>query len=157
KQAECDTPDIIFTLSGGLPTGEKQALNSVFQGGLGTGFASLNGQLLFVHTYDPVIVYYGVGYNHYFPGDLSGVPFHLGDIASYQLGVGFAANDRVVLSASFLGAYVSKAKLDHVPIVDSQQEPMRMRFAVTINRRCKIIEPFAEIGASYSYPAARFG
>jgi hypothetical protein len=73
------------------------------------------------------------------------------------MGVGFSANDRVTLSAGFLGAYVSPSKLNHATLQGSWQEPMRMRFAVTVQRNCKIIEPFAEVGMTYGYPASRIG
>ncbi len=157
KQGCENQPDIVVTLSGGMPTGEKAALTDVFQGGLGTGFASMGAQVLFIHTYDPVVVFYGTGYNYYFAGHLQGTPVQLGSQVIYQLGVGFAANDRVTLSCSYLGSYITPVKINGLSVPDSQQEPIRLRFAVTCLRNHHIVEPFAEVGTTYSSPATRSG
>ncbi len=72
-------PDVVFTLSGGLPTGEKSLLSNATTGGLGTGYGSLGGQLIMIHTYDPFVFYWGGGCNFYFEGNIDGTPVKLGD------------------------------------------------------------------------------
>ena len=150
-------PDIVFTLSAGLPTGEKSALTNIFQGGLGTGFPSLAAQCLFIHTYDPVVVFWGGGYNHYFSGKIDNTPIQLGDQIMFQLGTGYSLNDRVTISTAFIGMYIDQVRLDGSNVPDSQQEPIRMRFATTTLRNSRIVEPFAEIGTTSTSPAFRFG
>ncbi len=105
-------PDIILTAVGTLPTGEGFIPVSVLQGGLGNGVGALGGQVLFVHTYDPVVVFWGAGYRHYFEKTFSGINVQLGEEFTYQLGVGFAVNDRVTLSTSFLGAYNTETEFN---------------------------------------------
>jgi hypothetical protein len=150
-------PDVVFTLSGGLGTGEKSVLSNATQGGLGSGFGSLGGQLTFIHTYDPFVVYWGGGYNHYFAGHIEGIPVQLGDQFSYQLGTGFAINDRVTLSSGLIGAYILGTEVNDRLIKNTQQEPLRFRSAVTLLRNKKIIEPFVEIGLTQTSPAFRTG
>lgn len=150
-------PDCIVTFNAGLPTGEKSLLTNAFTGGLGTGFASLGGQIMFIHTYDPVAVFWGLGYNYYLGGDIQGVAVRLGDQFSYQFGVGYAINDRVTFSTSFTGAYVNPTSVSDAWVPNTQQEPYRLRAAVTIQRRCRIVEPFVEAGLTNTSPGVRTG
>jgi hypothetical protein len=53
--------------------------------------------------------------------------------------------------------YIDQVRVNHASIPDSQQEPIRMRFAVTTVRNSKIIEPFAELGTTSTSPAFRIG
>lgn len=154
---ECGSPDVIATLSGGLPTGETSLVTSTLNGGLGTGFGSLAWQLLFVHTYDPVVVYWGFGHRHYFEDTINNVVVQPGEELTYQLGVGFAVNDRVTLSTAYLGSYVTEAEFDGDPLDGSDYEPSRLRFALTALRNCRIVEPFVELGTSNRVPFSRVG
>lgn len=157
RRGRQNLPDVVFTFSGGLPTGEKSVLSNATQGGLGTGFGSLAGQLVFIHTYDPFVLYWGGGYNHYFAGHIEGTPVQLGDQFSYQLGTGFAINDRVTLSSGLIGSYILGTTVNGQLIKNTQQEPLRFRSAVTLLRCKKIIEPFVEIGLTETSPAFRTG
>ena len=151
------TPDIILTGSATLPTGEGFFPSSIFFGGLGNGVPGLAGQFLVVHTYDPVVVFWGAGYKHNFQKRIQGIDVQFGEEFSYQLGAGFAANERVTLSAAFLGNYITESKFNGQNIPGTTLEPMRMRFSVTAFRNCRIVEPFAEIGMTYRAPASRIG
>lgn len=154
---ECGSPDVIATLSTGLPTGETSLVTSTLDGGLGTGFTSLAWNLLFVHTYDPVVVYWGFGHRHYFQETIGGVQVQPGEELSYQLGVGFAVNDRVTLSTAYLGSYVTAAEFNGDVLDGSDYEPSRIRFALTALRNCRIVEPFVEVGTSNRVPLSRVG
>ena len=55
----------------------------------------------------------------------------------------------MTLGAGFLGAFVTETKVNDIGIPGTTQEPMRMRFAVTASRNCRIVEPFAEIGMTF--------
>jgi hypothetical protein len=150
-------PDVIFTGSVGLPTGEQSLVIAPLDGGLGTGFTSLSWQLLFIHTYDPVVVYWGFGHRHYFADTVSGIRVQPGEELTYQLGCGFAVNDRVTLSTAFLGSYVTQSEFDGDALLGSEAEPSRVRFALTALRNCRIVEPFVEIGTSSRAPQSRVG
>ena len=99
------------------------------------GFWALSGQLLFVNRYDPIIAFYGVGFRHLFEREFAGLSFQPGEQLSYQFGVGFAVNDRVTLSATFLGFFISDTLLDACRLEGSNVEPMSLRFAMTVARR----------------------
>lgn len=149
---ECD-PDII--LSGGItiPVAEAFSGSSTLVGGLGNGVWAANVSALAVHTYDPMVVYYGLGYRYQFEREFNGTPIHLGQQISYQLGTGFAVNDKITLGAAFLGFFVTETRIDDVGVPGSQFEPLRMRFSMTAWHNCKIVEPFAEIPMTDESPA----
>ena len=105
-----------------------------------------------IHTYDPVVVFWGGGYRYLFEEDFLDAQIRLGQQISYQLGVGFAVNERVTLSTSLLGLYVTETELNGVGIPGSMHDPIRMRFSLTSWRNCRIVEPFAEIGMTDTAP-----
>jgi len=156
---EGESPDVIATLGFTAPTGKFSAplFGLVPGSNLGQGFWAMNGQLLFIHQYDPIVVFYGGGYRHLFEREFNGVLFSPGEQISYQLGVGFAVNDRVTLSTALLGFYITDTKLEHINIPGTNIEPISMRFAATIARNCRIIEPYATIGMTDYAPAVTLG
>lgn len=154
-----DRPDILATLAMTLPTGNFNApVASVVPGSaLGQGFWAISAQLLCINRYDPIIVYYGVGYRHLYERTFNGALFAPGEQISYQMGVGFAVNDRVTLSTTFQGFYISDILIDRSDFPGTNVEPMSLRFAATIVRRDRIIEPFALIGMTDFAPNASLG
>ena len=66
-------------------------------------------------------------------------------------------NEWVTLSTSFAGAYISELYVDNDRVEGTIREPLRLRFAVTINAPDKVIEPFTEIGMTDDTVDARFG
>jgi hypothetical protein len=76
-----------------------------------------------------------------------------GEEITYQLGVGFAVNERVTLSSALQGAFITETKIEGERIEGSILEPIRMRFAATISRNCRIVEPFAEIAMTDDAPS----
>lgn len=154
-----DCPDVILTLGFTAPSGRfSPPLFSVVPGtNLGQGFWAAQSNLLFVNRYDPIIVFYGLGYRHLFQRDFGGISFQAGEQLSYQLGVGFSVNDRVTLSTALLGFYISQAKQAGSTIPGSNLEPVSLRFAATISRRGHLLEPFAIIGATQAAPAFSLG
>jgi hypothetical protein len=157
--AKEDYPDVIATLACTAPTGNYSApVNTLVPGAaLGQGFWALSGQLLMIHRYDPVIVFYGGGYRHLFERSFGGTPFAAGEQINYLTGVGFSINDRVTFSAALQGLYVCNTRVDRATVRGSNLEPISLRFATTISRRCKIFEPFVSIGMTQSAPAASMG
>lgn len=152
-------PDVIGTIGATAPTGQFNApiFGTVPGSALGQGFWAYNAQLLAIHRYDPVIVFYGGGYRHLFERAFEGIEVQPGDQANYMLGVGFSINDRVTLSTTFQGFYLTNTSVDNEVIRGSNLEPLTMRFAATIVRNCRIIEPFCVIGMTDSAPRANVG
>jgi hypothetical protein len=141
-------PDVIVTTGFTAPTGEGSyvAGNVVTPNSqLGEGVWALNANVLIVHTIDPVVVFYGGGYNHRFDDRQQGILVNPGEEIDYQLGVGFAVNPRITLSSSLQGVYLTEYELNGDSVEGSTFEPIRMRFAVTASHRCRIVEPFAEV------------
>ena len=159
-QGCANDPDVILTTGVTIPTSEATLLSGVLgtpTTNLGQGYWAAYWNLLFVHAYDPCVVFYGFGSRHQFEQEVDGFNVLPGGQYSYQLGVGFSVNERITLSTAFLGAYISEAYVNDIRVQGSIQEPMVMRFAVTIAQPCKIVEPFAEIGMTDDAPAARIG
>ncbi len=158
-KGEDQLPDVIGTFGFTAPTGKFSApIFGVVPGSnLGQGFWALSGQLLFIHTYDPIIVFYGGGYRHLFERTFQGFVFTPGEQINYQFGVGFAVNDRITLSTAFQGFYLTTNSLDHVTTRGTNLEPLSLRFAATIARNCRILEPFVQIGLTDSAPNANVG
>jgi len=158
-KSEDQLPDVIATMDFTAPTGvfDTPIFGQVPGSNLGQGFWAMSGSLLFVHRYDPVIVFYGGGIRHLFEREFDGVLFSPGEQILYQFGLGFSVNDRVTLSTAFQGFYITNTRLDNETIDGTNLEPISLRFAATIARNCRIIEPFVAIGATHSAPAANFG
>lgn len=155
---EC-SPDVIVTLAGTIPTSDNisplQSLSP--ETSLGAGYWAFSADLLFIQTYDPLMIFYGLGYQHLFEDEFDGIAVQPGEQLSYRLGVGFAVNENVTLSTSFLGYYITDTYVQNVRVEGSTLEPARLRFSATIAKGHKIVEPFAEIGMTESAPAMRVG
>lgn len=152
-------PELVGTLGVTAPTGDA-GLSTAFltpEATLGEGFWGFTGSLLWVRSYDPVILFYGVGANLRLDAELSGVDVDPGERFLYQLGVGFAVNRHVTLSTAFLGSYWVEDRFDGVRVPGGVREPLRLRFAATIGKSCRIVEPFAEIGMTEDAPSSRIG
>jgi hypothetical protein len=156
---EDQCPDVIGTVGFTAPTGQFNApvFGLVPGSNLGQGYWAYNTQLLFIHRYDPVILFYGGGYRHLWERPFDGVLIRPGEQANYMMGVGFSVNDRVTLSTTFQGYYLTNTFIDGEEIAGSNLEPMTLRFAATIVRNCRILEPFVTIGMTDAAPRANLG
>ncbi len=156
-------PDVIFTMSMTAPTGPANlpVTPTIPNATLGQGYWAVQASLLFIQVMDPLVVFYGAGFNHRFDATFTNQlgSFHVdpGEIFIYQFGLGFSVNESVSLSTSFLGQYITENEINDVRVYGSILEPMRMRFAATFSQPCKIVEPFAEIGMTRDASAARIG
>lgn len=124
---------------------------------LGQGFWAVGSDVLFINRYDPIVCYWGGGYRHLFARNFENVLFQPGEQFFYQFGVGFAVNDRVTLSTTLLGNYLTEIRVNNMVAQGSNLDPISLRFAITIARQRRIIEPFALIGATTSAPQAWIG
>ena len=150
-------PDVLGNLSFSAPTGPSSFALALSTPGssLGDGYWSVTAGLTFIHTYDPVVLFYGFGYRHRFTNTFNnGVTVNPGKQIFYRLGTGFAVSPRVTFSASFLGSYITENVINGVRVRGDIQEPMYLRLAATISRDQKAkghksaqtIEPFVNFG-----------
>ncbi len=160
------SPDIVATFGLTAPTGKGTALMGILQSPemtLGQGFWGAYWNLIFIHQCDPVILFYGFGSRHYLARDIEDIHGQMitgkpGDQYTYQMGVGFAMNERITLSTAFFGSYITEPLVEGEVLPGAILEPLYLRFAVTIARPPKrIIEPFVELGLTDDAPNARVG
>ena len=156
----CD-PDIVATFGFAAPTSNTDLFGAIFgtpQTTLGQGVWAGFWNVLFIHTYDPVVVFYGFGSWHGFAREFEGIPVRPGDQYTYRGGVGFAVNEHITLSTMLYGYYITNAEVNSRQLPGTSQEPVYLRFAVTMLQPChRICEPFAEIGMTTDAANARFG
>jgi len=150
--------DLIGTIGVTAPTGTHPFQDRVAVASLGEGFWAVDASLLWIRSYDPVVVFWGLGYRHLFERSYLGVDIDPGDQITYNLGVGFAINDRITISSAFAGQYVAETKVngDHLP--GSDREPMSIRLALTaITAPNRIVEPSIRFGLTEEATNADFG
>jgi len=66
-------------------------------------------------------------------------------------------NDKVTLSSSILGTYITDIEINGQRLPNSTLEPIVLRLATTIADCDKIQEPFAEIGVTDDDASATLG
>jgi hypothetical protein len=160
REGEREKSDAILTLATVVPTGKDPftpAGLSPSSPTLGGGTWSISSNLLFVRSYDPVVVFYGVGTRQHFLSKFEGASFRPGGEYNYQFGIGFAVNSRVTFSTRFNGAYVSEIHLAGQRVQGTIQEPMTLGLAMTVSKEKKLVEPFIDFGLTDDSTDARFG
>lgn len=160
KQNKEKSRDITGTFSFTAPTGG----GSFFLGGsaltpadMGDGFWALSGDVLVIEDYDPIVLFYGFNTRHRFSDLVSGFLVTPGGEYSYRFGVGFGVNERITLSSTFFGSYISDLQINGRRIEGTTQEPLSLRFSATIARKKKIVEPFVSFGLTRDATNAQFG
>ncbi len=150
--------DLIGTIGITAPTGKHPFEDQVATAAMGDGFWSIDASLLWIRSYDPVVVFWGVGYRHLFERDYLGFEIAPGEQITYNLGVGFAINDRITVSTAFIGQYVTETKYNQTYLPGSDQEPMSIRMALTtITSQNRVVEPFVRFGLTDDATDADFG
>ncbi len=161
-------PDLILTAGMTLPTAPASFVSALSnpQTSLGQGFWAATWNLLVVQSFDPVTIFYGVGGRQLIGSTVSGaIPgynstknlIQPGQQFTYQLGAGFAVNERITLSAAYFGYFISDTWINQQRVVGSVFEPQYMRFACTVVRPHRIIEPFVLIGTTVDAARSIFG
>ena len=131
----CD-PDVLVTFGFTAPTGNGNFYAAIFEMPeltLGQGLWAAYWNVLFVHNYDPIIIFYGFGTRHPFaraPRRRHCPRWAVRDRA----GVGFAVNEHVTLSTMLYVAYISEPYLNGVRLQGDILEPIYLRFAVTTEK-----------------------
>ena len=161
RQGDHEISDAILTFACTAPTGQDPFAPVVgltpSAPALGGGTWNLASNLLFVKNYDPVVVFYGFGTRQHFLREVEGRNFRAGGEYLYQMGVGFAVNEKITFSTRFNGAYITESKLDGEKIEGSIQEPMTVGLAMTVSKCKRLIEPFVDFGLTNDATDARFG
>ncbi len=161
RQGQGKTSDVVLTVAASAPSGQDPFVIPVGQPGvpsLGNGTWSIATNLLFIRTYDPIVVFYGVGTRQHLLRDLNGQNFRAGQEYNYQMGVGFAVNEKVTFSTRFSGSYVTEARLGGQRLLGSIREPMVIELAMTIAQsKGLLVEPFIDFGLTDDALQARFG
>jgi hypothetical protein len=156
----CD-PDIIATFGVTAPTANVSPLQGIIEppnSALGQGFWFGYWNVTFIHTIDPLILFYGFGSRHGLPREFEGFNIAPGAQYLYRAGVGFAVNERVTLSGALTGSYITDPYLNDVRVAGLAMEPVTLRLAATVAGRCqRLIEPFVEFGLTPDAPNAHVG
>ena len=109
--------------------------------------------MTFIHTVDPVVLFYGFGSRHGLDREYDGFDITPGSEDDHRAGLGFAVNERLTLSTAVTGIYVTDPSLDQTQIPGLAMEPITLRFAATLARPCdRLIEPFVELGLTPDAP-----
>lgn len=156
---QCNS-DLVWTFSTTAPTGVDPFGVPAGQPGvpsLGNGVWSMASNLLWIRSYDPVVVFYGVGTRQSFTREIAGQSFRPGQEYNYQMGVGFAVNSKITFSTRFNGAYITEPRLDGARFIGTIREPMTISFAVTMARCNGLVEPFVDFGLTDESIESRFG
>jgi hypothetical protein len=161
-------PDLLGTLAFSAPTGNSDIVSSLSTPGstLGEGFWSLSADLTLIHTYDPVVLFYGGGYRHRFQNTFENdIEIDPGAQFYYRFGAGFAVNPRVTFSASFFGSFLAEDTVNDIEVEGGIREPMQLRLATTIvrdakprgHRSVKTVEPYVDFGLTDESIDTMFG
>lgn len=162
-------PDVLAIVGFSAPTGASNFLTSLAVPGssLGQGFWTVTAGLTCIQTIDPVVFFYGMGYQHRFENSFdNGITVNPGKQIFYQLGAGFAINPRVTLSAAFTGSFFTEDYVNGTRIAGSIREPMSIRLAATVGRAkkqghwrrpVKFVEPFCTFGLTEDANNVIFG
>ncbi len=147
KASEPYSADVVATIAFTAPTGITSFPDSILEpsDGMGAGYWGLSESVLFIHTIDPVVLFYGAGFNHRFDRDFGRTHVDPGEEITYQFGAGFAVNPWITLSGSVLGSHLTSIEINNLDIEGTGRDPMRLRLSVTAVNGRHIIEPFAEV------------
>lgn len=148
---------LVGTVRGTAPTGSRDSPLILDDTGIGNGVWRAGGDMLMIQNLDPIILFYGGGYTYSFEREFAGVDVRLGHQFLYNMGIGFAVNERVTLSTAFLGSYISETNFNGISVANTDQEPIQIRMAATIARCQKLVEPFVTFGLTDTAPSAQFG
>ena len=106
-------PEIILATDFLAPTGGEPN-TSKFDQTLGNGYWQLSGGLTIIKSFDPAVLFGGLGYAHRFDSTLRGVDVQWGDKFSFNYGMGFALNQKLTASGQFLATYEERTKVNGV-------------------------------------------
>lgn len=151
-------PDVTATLRLTAPTTSGASSAMAVNSTLGRGFWSVQGELNFIKTVDPVVLFGRVGYRHEFEGRLVGLPAQTGETFNYSFGMGFAITDDLAVNAAVNGQWQGRARVGGQLIPNSSIEPISLQLSFS-RRTAKLtrMQPFVELGLTDDAPDVVFG
>jgi hypothetical protein len=152
-------PEIITHIRLKAPSGAPPQEDGL---SLGSGHWAASFGLQFIKTVDPVVLFWGLQYTHEFKArHYFNDGFHdiqPGKTIGYNLGLGFAVNEKVSLSAQVLGSYQWDTESDGKKLAGSSNEPVSFRSALTYRWSKKFfIEPSLGFGLNEDSPDYSLG
>jgi hypothetical protein len=155
KQQDKQWPDIIGSFSFSVPTGDKPDPKNISDITVGSGHWQISTGLTLVKSYDPAVLFGGIGYSHTFKETLNGVELAPGNSFNYSFGMGFAINNQITMSGQFIGAYQTETERDGSEILGSSREPMSLRTGLTYRiGKGYYLEPAVTFGLNDDAPDA---
>jgi len=147
-------PGTVFTLAATLPTGESPYDGDQLYGAYtGSGHTSVRGQFDFVRSSDPIVLYWGVGYEYFDSASGWGYDIEPGSAIRYRFGLGFSVNRDASIVAEMLGAYQFETAVDGDTVDGSASEPVSVKIGVTTRLAQNLyIEPAIIFGVTDDAP-----
>lgn len=143
-----DDPQVVWTIEANAPTGNFPSILYRPSAGLGSGHWAAGASVLLIQTYDPLVVFGGVGYRYILGRERDDFYIEPGHQAFYQLGVGFSVNSDITLSTTLFGSVRNEIQVNGQGIPGTDSDSINLRFALTKTDCHKIIEPFIVIGVT---------
>lgn len=126
-------PGVIFSLDGTFPTDNRAY--------------GLGGSMALTKSYDPAVLFFNVGYRHFF----NGASYDVSRLSSANqfnatAGIAYALNDTLTLSTSLSGVFHAKTNLQDNLILPSREQ-YSLQFGLTSYlAKGLFIEPFVNFG-----------
>lgn len=139
-------PNIIGLVNVTAPTG-KESNPLTIDANTGTGRWRTFFGVSAIRSFDPAIVFGGIGFEVNFDATVSDVEVSGGNRFTYNFGTGFAVNNQLTLSGIFLGEFREESEFNGQRFAGTDIEPMSMRANVTYRAASgQFIEPSVEWG-----------
>ncbi len=109
--------------------------------------------LQFVKTYDPIVLFFGVGVEHAFSSSVQGYTIEWPLRYTYNAGLSFVVSSTSTLGFALIGSYQGDLRVNGARARTSQSEPIVARFSLSQRLAPDIyIEPSIGIGMSNDAP-----
>lgn len=137
-----DHPNVVVGIDVSAPTGQSPYIaplpfitaldiRNPLAVTLGRGHWGAGGSVFAIKSYDPVVVFSGLTYIHYFPETFFGVEVAPGDFIELTGGLGFAINENSTVSGQLFADYARSWSFNGTNIPASASQPISLRFAYT--------------------------
>lgn len=140
------TPNVVLSVTASAPTGQNpyikplagaepteltRDLRDPLSVPLGSGHWSVTSGFTLIKSFDPLILFGGANYTHFFPETYYGVKIEPGDLWDVTGGLGFAVNDTGTISGQLFAGYQEEWVFDGTHISESSGSPISLRLAYT--------------------------
>ncbi len=152
-------PDSAVSLSVTTPTSSSSVTTiSGDQATLGNGVWKVGVGFNFVESYDPIVLFGGLGYQYQFADEQQGLRIERGDLFNFYCGLGLAVSDDVSLSTQVSGFLQDKTSVNDIVIPNSDIEPLSVRLGFVRRLTSKSrLQPYVEFGLTRDAPDAMLG